>query len=112
MLDAAQQLLNEGQSFESLPVAEVCERAGLSVGAFYRRFESRDGFLSCLHERYVERVSELQAHLLSPSRWEGRRADADDQPRHRRGVRDDAAQRQSRACLGNARTGRPRLRPT
>jgi AcrR family transcriptional regulator len=71
LLDAAERLIAEGQSFEDVSVAGVCERAGLSVGAFYRRFESKEGLLDCLHDRYTERLFEGQSRSLAPARWEG-----------------------------------------
>jgi AcrR family transcriptional regulator len=70
LLDAAEALIAE-KSFDEVSVSEICERAGLSVGAFYRRFESKDGLLQVLHERYTERVLHLQAAALDPARWEG-----------------------------------------
>jgi AcrR family transcriptional regulator len=70
LLDAAAVVIAE-KSLEDVSVSEICEQAGLSVGAFYRRFQSKDGLLQVLHERYTERVLQLQAVALDPARWEG-----------------------------------------
>lgn len=71
LLDAAEELISAGQSLDDLSVTEVCARAGFSVGAFYRRFASKDGLLVFLHERYVERMFERQARSLDPKQWTG-----------------------------------------
>lgn len=70
LLSAAEELLAE-RPFDDISVSDICVRAGHSVGAFYRRFESRDGLLQVLHERYTERAIHLQSTALSPARWEG-----------------------------------------
>jgi AcrR family transcriptional regulator len=70
LLAAAEALLLE-LPFDEVSVNDICVRAGLSVGAFYRRFESREGLLQVLHENYTERAVHLQAAALSPERWEG-----------------------------------------
>jgi AcrR family transcriptional regulator len=70
ILNAAEELLAE-RPFDEVSVSDICVRAGHSVGAFYRRFESREGLLQVLHERYTERAIHLQSTALSPARWEG-----------------------------------------
>jgi AcrR family transcriptional regulator len=70
LLNAAEALLAE-RPFDEVSVHDICVRAGHSVGAFYRRFESREGLLHVLHERYTERAIHLQSAALSPARWEG-----------------------------------------
>lgn len=70
LLNAAEELLAE-RPFDEVSVSDICVRAGHSVGAFYRRFESREGLLQVLHERYTERAIHLQSTALSPARWEG-----------------------------------------
>jgi AcrR family transcriptional regulator len=70
LLSAAEELLAE-RPFDAISVSDICVRAGHSVGAFYRRFESRDGLLQVLHERYTERAIHLQSTALSPARFEG-----------------------------------------
>ncbi|SLG56616.1 TetR family transcriptional regulator [Mycobacteroides abscessus subsp. abscessus] len=68
LLGAAEELIAT-KPFDDISVAEICERAGVSVGAFYRRFESKDGLLLVILDRYLETVLRLQATELDPSRW-------------------------------------------
>ncbi|WP_111511486.1 TetR/AcrR family transcriptional regulator [Mycobacterium kyogaense] len=70
LLNAAEELFAE-RPFDEVSISDICTRAGHSVGAFYRRFESREGLLQVLHERYTQRAIHLQATALSPARWEG-----------------------------------------
>lgn len=70
LLNAAEELLAE-RPFDEVSVSDICTRAGHSVGAFYRRFESKEGLLQVMHERYTERCIHLQSAALSPARWEG-----------------------------------------
>jgi AcrR family transcriptional regulator len=70
LLDAAEELLSQ-RLFSEVSINDICVRAGVSVGGFYRRFESRDGLLHVLHERYTERAIHLQSVALSPARWDG-----------------------------------------
>jgi len=69
LLEAAEALSAE-RAFADISVQDICDRAELSVGAFYRRFKSKDGLLQVLHERYTERALDLQARALDPRRWE------------------------------------------
>src|SRR5258705_11202891 len=48
LLTAAEELMSE-KPFDEVSINDICTRAGHSVGAFYRRFESRDGLLHVLH---------------------------------------------------------------
>lgn len=68
VLAATEELLGE-RLLEELTLAEILERAGVSVGAFYARFGSRDGLVSPLHDRYDERVETIAARVLDPARW-------------------------------------------
>lgn len=70
LLTAAEELMSE-KPFDEVSINDICTRAGHSVGAFYRRFESRDGLLHVVHERYTERAIHLQSVALNPARWEG-----------------------------------------
>jgi AcrR family transcriptional regulator len=51
LLAAAEELLSH-RTFEELSVQDVVRRAGSSVGAFYARFEGKDGLLPALYDRY------------------------------------------------------------
>jgi AcrR family transcriptional regulator len=60
LVDAARQLANESGS-AAFTVAQVAERAGLSLKGFYRCFESKDALLLAL----LEDDSRLGAEILS-----------------------------------------------
>ncbi len=47
LLDAGTELLRDC-AFDELPIDELCARAGVTVGAFYGRFESKDAFFAAL----------------------------------------------------------------
>ena len=68
LLDAGEAVVVE-RGFHAATVVEICERANLSVGAFYRRFESKEAFLEVLHERYYEGMAETAKRALDPDRW-------------------------------------------
>ena len=72
ILDAAEILVTE-KGFEDTPVAEIVQRAGSSVGAFYARFHDKDGLLHALYERYYEEAVATADAALAPARWEGAR---------------------------------------
>jgi len=69
LLAAGEEVIAE-KGFDNLSVSEVAARAGNTTGAFYRRFESKEGLLQVLHERYVERMSRAVEKSLAPERWE------------------------------------------
>src|SRR2546430_7916872 len=54
ILDAAERVLDE-KSFTEATLAEIMERAGVTVGAFYRRFPDKDALLHLLDERFFPR---------------------------------------------------------
>jgi len=64
MLDAAAQIL-EIKTFEDLTIAEVVEKAGTSVGAFYGRFRDKDGLLQALDERFFQEFERAFGELVS-----------------------------------------------
>lgn len=70
ILDAAERVLEE-KSFTEATLAEIMERAGVTVGAFYRRFPDKDALLHHLDERFFAEMHELTRGLLDPGRWEG-----------------------------------------
>jgi AcrR family transcriptional regulator len=69
ILDAAEILVAE-KGFEDSPVAEIVQRAGSSVGAFYARFHDKEGLLHALYERYYEEAVATTDATLAPERWE------------------------------------------
>ena len=70
ILDAAEVLVSE-KGFDDASVAEVVERAGSSVGAFYSRFRDKDGLLYALHDRFLEQATATADDALEPGRWAG-----------------------------------------
>jgi AcrR family transcriptional regulator len=70
ILDAAEQVLAE-KSFGEATLAEITERAGLTVGAFYRRFPDKDALLHHLDERFFAEVHRRADLVLDPARWAG-----------------------------------------
>lgn len=67
-LEAAKEVVSE-RGFEDASVAEIVERSGLSVGAFYQRFENKAALLTMVHTRFVEWRLE-QIEQFTPARWE------------------------------------------
>lgn len=70
ILDAAERVLEE-KSFTEATLAEIMERAGVTVGAFYRRFPDKDALLHHLDDRFFTEMRELADELLDPARWDG-----------------------------------------
>ncbi len=68
ILDAAEALVAE-KGFDDTSVAEVVERAGSSVGAFYSRFPDKDALLYSLWERHYEQALATADDALDPERW-------------------------------------------
>jgi AcrR family transcriptional regulator len=70
ILDAAERVLEE-KSFTEATLAEIMERAGVTVGAFYRRFPDKDALLHLLDERFFHEMEERADELLDPVHWQG-----------------------------------------
>jgi AcrR family transcriptional regulator len=70
VLDAAEVVL-EDKSFSETTVAEIMERAGVTVGAFYRRFADKDALLYLLDQRFFGEIRERGDELLAEQRWRG-----------------------------------------
>lgn len=68
---AATALLAE-KPLDQTSVAEIAERAGVSVGGFYARFGGKeDLLLHLMYESYVAEMIEEAGHALDPDRWRG-----------------------------------------
>jgi AcrR family transcriptional regulator len=61
VLEAGLELLEEG-GVEALRIADVAERAGVSVGTVYNRFDGKDALFHTIQQRYIERV--IAEHTL------------------------------------------------
>lgn len=70
MLDAAEALVAE-KGFDGAGIDEIAQRAGSSVGGFYRRFKDKQGMLQALHERFCEDARATADLALDPARWVG-----------------------------------------
>lgn len=68
ILDAAERVLEE-KSFGDATLAEIMERAGVTVGAFYRRFPDKDALLHHLDDRFFTELRGHAEELLDPARW-------------------------------------------
>jgi AcrR family transcriptional regulator len=65
-LDAAVALLVERRS-AAFTLADVAERAGVSIGAIYGRVEGRDDLLRAAHAREMSRISAAQREAFAPA---------------------------------------------
>lgn len=70
ILDAAEGVL-EDKSFTDATLAEIMDRAGMTVGAFYRRFQDKDALLQHMDQRFFDEVRQRGDELLDPARWCG-----------------------------------------
>lgn len=56
LIDAGSVLLEEHGDLDRFSVEDIARRANTSVGAFYRRFDSKDAFLAVIQEREISKV--------------------------------------------------------
>jgi AcrR family transcriptional regulator len=70
ILDAAETVLEE-KSFSEATLAEIMDRAGVTVGAFYRRFPDKDALLHLLDNRFFAELHELATTSLGDTKWQG-----------------------------------------
>ena len=70
ILDAAEQVLEE-KAFGEATLAEIMERAGVTVGAFYRRYPDKNALLRHLDERFFGEMLSKGQDLFDPARWPG-----------------------------------------
>ncbi|HSR50140.1 MAG TPA: TetR/AcrR family transcriptional regulator [Acidobacteriota bacterium] len=71
IVQAAEDLLS-GKGPEAVTVSRVTQKAGVSVGSFYARFEGKDALLEHLGERLWEERREAWEEFLSRPRWRRR----------------------------------------
>ena len=55
LLEAAAEMLRE-RSLDELSIEDLCKRVGVTIGAFYGRFESKDAFFSALMSLAVRKA--------------------------------------------------------
>ena len=70
IIAAGHALLRE-RDFDDVSVAEIAERAGVSVGGFYARFEGKDALLISLSAEVLADCAASLARALSPGRMKG-----------------------------------------
>jgi AcrR family transcriptional regulator len=70
ILDAAERVLAE-KSFEEATLAEIMERAGVTVGAFYRRFPDKNALIHHIDERFFTELYARASEVLDEERWRG-----------------------------------------
>jgi AcrR family transcriptional regulator len=71
LLDAMKALLEERDA-DDINVEDIVERAGLSVGAFYKRFSSKSDLLPLLYTRLQTTGRQALQAQLADSQWNGR----------------------------------------
>ncbi len=71
ILEAARGLLEE-QTFDTVSVAAIADRAGISVGGFYARFPNKEALLHAFDEYLVEQVLRIVRKEMDPARWRGK----------------------------------------
>src|SRR5579871_4291912 len=64
VLDAAARLLEEN-GFEGFTVQEVASRSGVSVGAIYERFGSKESLLRVVHGRVMDALEAAVAEIAT-----------------------------------------------
>ncbi|HTE43962.1 MAG TPA: TetR/AcrR family transcriptional regulator [Gemmatimonadaceae bacterium] len=70
ILDAAERVL-DAKSFSEATLVEIMERAGMTLGAFYRRFPDKDALLHLMDERFFAELYVRGDAVLEPTRWVG-----------------------------------------
>ena len=68
LLDAAHDVFAE-RGFHGSSIGEICQRAGLTTGAFYSNYASKDALFLALFDRHgqrvVQRIGEFVSHALN-----------------------------------------------
>lgn len=65
MLAAGRALIEEKGNLDDLSITELTAKAGTSVGAFYRRFENKEGFFAVVQEAVLEEMRETMQHAVA-----------------------------------------------
>ncbi|CAB3797694.1 hypothetical protein LMG28688_04586 [Paraburkholderia caffeinitolerans] len=75
MLEAGRDLIEASGNVDDLSISDIVERAGTSIGAFYRRFDNKDVFFEVVQDRVMtENLEVVRAELAGHAAW--RSADA------------------------------------
>ena len=70
LLTALESLLEE-RFFEQITIRDIAQRAGLSPGTIYRRFQNKEALLPILYERYDQRLGKWASSI-----WQGKSLEA------------------------------------
>jgi AcrR family transcriptional regulator len=71
MLVAGRELLDETGDLARFSIADIVERAGTSVGAFYRRFDNKDALFDAVQEAALsEGIAWVEARVTSRAEWQ------------------------------------------
>ena len=68
-LEATRELL-EDKNFDDISVAEITQKAGASVGAFYARFDDKEGLLEYLRDLFDAEVTGDVRRTLDAKNWD------------------------------------------
>jgi AcrR family transcriptional regulator len=68
-LDATRDLLDK-KSFDDISVAEITRASGASVGAFYARFDDKEGLLEYLGDLFVSDVERDVRQVVGSKNWD------------------------------------------
>jgi AcrR family transcriptional regulator len=68
IVDAALKLINK-KPFEEVAVEEIAQEAGVSIGGFYARFESKEALLHWFDNNLLEQELEIRLDQFDPERW-------------------------------------------
>jgi AcrR family transcriptional regulator len=68
ILDAAERVL-DAKIFTEATLVEIMDAAGVTVGAFYRRFPDKDALLHLMDERFFAELYARGDAVLDPARW-------------------------------------------
>ena len=67
-MDAAEQLFEKG--YEHTSASDIIRKVGVAQGTFYYYFKSKDGILTAVIDRYVERYIELVKSIADDKRMD------------------------------------------
>jgi AcrR family transcriptional regulator len=75
MLEAGRDLIEAGGNLDDLSISDIVERAGTSIGAFYRRFENKDVFFQVVQDRVMtESLEYVHGDLATRAVWQSKDA--------------------------------------
>ncbi|MGF6775748.1 TetR/AcrR family transcriptional regulator [Paraburkholderia sp. GAS334] len=77
MLQAGRELIEECGNLDDLSITDIVERAGTSIGAFYRRFDNKDTFFDVVQDGVIAGgLDKVREVMVSEAAWESNDAGA------------------------------------